>query len=145
MLPAMKARLLVPLLAAAALAASAAEPKRPRLELRVMPVMGPPSTEFLFVADLKGGSDSEDFHCVTLEWQWDKNDASVQEPECPAFQAGVTKIERRFSQSRAFADEGARNVTLLLTKNGKTLARASASLRVTWEKKPPSVGIGTVR
>jgi len=115
--------------------AFAAETKKPRLELRGLPALGSPSTEFLFVADLKGGADSEDFYCPTLAWQWGKEeDASVQEPECEPFKAGVTRIERRFSQSRRFADEGPRSVTLVLSKNGKILARATASVRVTWEK-----------
>src|SRR5687767_4497739 len=106
-----------------AVSAFTAEPKKPRLELRGMPVMGPPSTEFLFVADLKGGDEREDFYCPTLEWQWGKEDASVQEPECAPYQAGVTRMERRFSHSRAFPDEGSRTVTLILTKDGKTLAK----------------------
>jgi len=122
-----------------------AEPKKPRLELRVMPLLGPPSTEFLFIAELKGGDDSEGFYCPTLEWQWGKEDASVQEPECPSYQAGVTKMERRFTHSRAFPDEGSRTVTLTLTKDGKTLAKATTSLRVTWEKKGPTGSIGGVR
>ena len=125
-----------------AVLAFSAEPKKPRLELRVMPLLGPPSTEFLFIAELKGGDDSEGFYCPTLEWQWGKEDASVQEPECPSYQAGVTKMERRFSHSRAFPDEGSRTVTLILTKDGKTLAKATTSVRVTWEKKGPTGSLG---
>lgn len=104
--------------------------------------MGPPTTEFLFVADLKGGPETEALYCPTLEWEWGPQDTSVQEPECPPFQPGVTRIERRFSFSRTFAAEGQRTVTRFLRKDGKVLARASASFRVTWEKKPPT---GTFR
>jgi len=120
---------------------AAAESKKPQLTLRVMPQLGTPSTEFLFVGDLKGGSDSGELYCPTLEWQWGPQDASVQEPECAPFQAGVTRIERRFSISRTFP-EGPRTATLALRKGDKLLARASVSFRVTWEKKPPT---GTFR
>lgn len=121
--------------------AGAAEPKRPKLDLRVIPLMGPPSTEFVFVADLKGGADAEDFYCPTLEWQWDSQDTSLQEPECPPFQPGVTRVERRFSMTRTFTTEGSRSATLVLRRGDKVLGRASASFRVTWEKKPPSATI----
>jgi hypothetical protein len=94
-----------------------AEPKKPRLELRVMPLLGPPSTEFLFIAELKGGDDSEGFYCPTLEWQWGKEDASVQEPECPSYQAGrdedgatlhpLARVPgRRIAHRHADPDEG---------------------------------------
>ena len=125
------------LLFAASLLASpapAAESKKPQLDLRVMPRVGLPSTEFVFVADLKGGPETEALYCPTLEWEWGPQQTSVQEPECPPFQPDVTRIERRFSASRTFAADGQRSVTLILRKDGKVLARASASFRVTWEK-----------
>lgn len=111
-----------------------AESKKPQLDLRVMPRVGLPSTEFLFVADLKGGPETEALYCPTLVWEWGPQQTSVEEPECPPFQPGVTRIERRFSASRTFAAEGERRVTLLLRKDGKPLARASASFRVAFEK-----------
>jgi hypothetical protein len=140
------AALLGALLSLPSLSSLAAEPKKPKLELRASPLMGPPTTEFTFVAELKGGDDAEAFYCPRLEWRWnDDDDASVNEPECPPFEAGVTKPERRFSTTHRFTNEGSRRVRLTLSKDGKVLGVADVSVRVTWEKKPPRLGVETVR
>lgn len=118
--------------------AVAGDAKRPKLTLRVLPQWGPPSTEFLFLAVLKGGADTPDLYCPTLDWQWGPQDTSVQEQECPPFEAGVTRIERRFSTSHRFSREGPRAVTVVLRSGDEVLLRASVSFRVTWEKKPPT-------
>jgi hypothetical protein len=123
---------------AVASSALAGDAKRPKLTLRVAPQWGPPSTEFLFVAVLKGGADTKDLYCPTMDWQWGPQDTSVQEQECPPFEPGVTRIERRFSASHRFSGEGPRNVTLVLRSGDVVIDRASVSFRVTWEKKPPS-------
>lgn len=139
MLPVMTPSWSWPLLAVAISAGGAAGgTKRPSLDLRVVPQWGSPSTEFLFVGLLKGGADTEDLHCPTLEWQWDSTERSVQEGECPPFEPGVTRVERRFSIGHRFGSEGSRTVALVLKKNDKVLARGEVSFRVTWEKKPPS-------
>jgi hypothetical protein len=125
--------------------AFAADAKKPRLDLRVMPRQGPPTTEFLFVAELKGGPDSEDFYCPTLEWDFGGGDTSSHEPECPPFLQGVTAIERRFSVSRMITVEGERKARVVLRKGEKVLGQASAVYRVTWVKKPPTGGVGIIR
>jgi hypothetical protein len=127
--------LVVVLMASAAVAGGV---KRPKLRLRVLPQWGPPSTEFLLAADLKGRPDNEDLYCPTMEWQWGPQDTSIQVQECPSFQKGVTPIERHFSTRHRFGGEGAHTVTLVLRKGDEVLARASVSVRVTWEKKPPT-------
>ena len=133
------------LLSSLAASAMAAESKKPRLDLRAYPRQGPPTEEFVFVAELKGGEDGEALYCPELEWRWDKDAASVQESDCPSFSAGATAIERRFRFSRRFSEEGARTVSLSLRKDGKLLATANVSIRVTWEKKPPQLGVQTIR
>ena len=117
---------------------SGADAKRAKASLRVVPQIGSPSTSFLFVADLKGGADTEDLHCLIAEWDWGSQDTSVQESECSPFQPGATRIERRYSTTRTFSTEGVRTVTLFLRKGNKLVARDSISFRVTWEKKPPT-------
>jgi len=113
--------------------ADAARSKAPQLTLRVSPLLGPPTTEFLFVGELKGGAETEELYCPTLEWRWGVQEISLQEPECPPFQAGVTRIERRFSFTRRFS-EGTRVAALVLHKGNKVLARASVSFSVSSDK-----------
>jgi hypothetical protein len=130
-------------LVAAALVSQAAlggDKKGPGLRLRVVPQWGPPSTEFLLVADLKGGVDSEELYCPTAEWQWGPQDTSVEDAECPPFEAGVTPVVRRFSTHHTFKEGGprTRTVTLVLRKGEKVLARASTQVLVSWEKTPPA-------
>ena len=133
------------MLAALAASAPAAGSKKPRLDLRVYPQQGPPSEEFVFIGELQGGDEGEALYCPELEWRWDKDAASVQESDCPPFQAGVTPVERRFRFSRRFAEEGTRTISLVLRKDGKQLVAARVSIRVTWDKKPPSLGVQTIR
>jgi hypothetical protein len=125
--------------------AARAGPKKPSLDLRASPKMASPSTPFLFVATLSGGTDSEELHCLTAEWNWgEAAENGVHEPECEPFQPGVTKIERRFRFERRFGTEGPRDVELLLRKGDRVIARSKVSVRVTWDAKPPKLGIDTI-
>ena len=121
--------------------ATGGDAKRLTLDLRVVPRIGPPSTDFVFVADLKGGVDGRELYCPTLEWQWDSDDTSVEEGNCPPYEAGVTPVQRHFSITHRFPAETSRDVMLVVRQGDKVLARANVSVRVTWEKKPPTATI----
>jgi len=129
-------------LAALVAAVAAAGPKKPSIELKVLPQMGSPATTFLFVVTLSGGVDSEELHCLTLEWAWDAGDNSTSEGECEPFEPGRTRIQRRFTTERQFRTEGPRRVEVVVRKGERTVARSSTTVRVTWEKKPPQFGVG---
>src|SRR3954468_17400239 len=78
-----------------------AKPKKPKLDLRAAPRMTSSPASVFFTAELQGGTDTEEFHCPTLEWDWDDGAHSTHEADCPPYQAG-TPIERRFTAEHIF-------------------------------------------
>ena len=64
--------------------------KRPSLSLRAMPRFAFSPVNVLFVAELQGGDDIEDYYCPEVEWEWDDGGKSVKEADCPPFVAGET-------------------------------------------------------
>lgn len=130
----MKARQALLILIAAALAtgATAGGPKgkKPALEIRPAPRFGFSPMHVLFTAELKGGDDVEDYYCPELEWRWDDGGKSLKEADCPAFEAGVTKIERRFTNEHDFKDSGVYTIELTLRKADRLIARQTVSVTV---------------
>jgi hypothetical protein len=117
-------------LAAATVASANEKPKKPRWDVRVTPRFAfSPVTVFL-TAELTGGDDSEDYHCPEIEWDWDDGGKSVHEADCSPFEAGVTKIERRFTAEHEYRRAGVYNVKATLRRAGKSLAAASARVTV---------------
>jgi hypothetical protein len=130
----MREALLLILAAAAAVAApvtaGAPKSKKPTLEIRPTPRFGFSPMHVLFTAELKGGDDIEDFYCPELEWRWDDGGKSLKEGDCPAFEPGVTKIERRFTNEHDFKDSGIYTIELTLRKADRLIARQTVSVTV---------------
>jgi hypothetical protein len=130
----MRARGGVGAVAALALAASVAvaadaKPKKPRLELRATPRMAFSPVNVFLTAELSGGDDVEELYCPELEWEWDDGGKSTQESDCPPFEAGVSKIERRYSTDHEYRRAGVYNVKVTMRRTGRNIA--SATVRVT--------------
>jgi hypothetical protein len=105
------------------------KPKKPELELRATPRMAFSPVNILLTGELKGGDDVEEMYCPELEWDWDDGGKSVREPDCPPFEAGVTKIERRFSEEHNYRRAGVYTVKLTLKHSGHSLV--TQTVRVT--------------
>ena len=119
------------LAASAAQPAYAAEPKlkKPRLELRATPRMAFSPVRILLTAELTGGSDVEDYYCPEIEWEWDDGGKSVHEADCQPFEAGVTRIERRFTADHHYSKAGVYNVKVTMRRTNRPIA--TSSVRVT--------------
>lgn len=115
--------------AAAGLAAADTKPKKPRLDLRATPRMAFSPVNVFFTAELTGGDDVEEYYCPELEWEWDDGGKSTQEADCNPFEAGKTKIERRFTSDHEYRRAGVYNVKVTMRRTGKSTA--AASVRVT--------------
>jgi hypothetical protein len=115
---------------AAPATASAPKGKKPTLEIRPAPRFGFSPMHVLFTAELKGGDDVEDYYCPELEWLWDDGGKSLKEADCPAFEAGVTKIERRFTNEHDFKDSGIYTIQLTLRKADRLIARQTIQVTV---------------
>jgi len=122
--------ILVAALAAAAPAADEPKLKKPKLDVRATPRMAFSPVNVLLTAELTGGDDVEEFYCPEIEWEWDDGGKSVHEADCPEYQAGVSKIERRFTATHDYRKAGAYNVKITMRRANKTLAQTTIKITV---------------
>src|SRR6185436_9170548 len=83
--------------------AEAAKPKKPKLDLRATPRMAFSPVNVLLTAELTG----------------------VHEADCPEYEAGVSKIERRFTAEHEYGKAGLYNVKLTMRRANRTLAQTT--------------------
>jgi len=104
--------------------------KKPHLDLRSSPRMGFSPLHVLLTAELAGGDDVEEMHCPEIEWDWDDGGKSVHEADCAPFEAGVTKIQRRFTAEHDYPRAGAYRVKATMRKANRTLLVATVTVTV---------------
>jgi PKD repeat protein len=122
------AALAVPTIGSAA--ANEAKPKKPKLDLRATPRMAFSPVNVLLTAELTGGDDVEEYYCPELEWDWDDGGKSVHEADCPEYEAGKTKIERRFTEEHEYGKAGTYNVKVTMRRANRTLAQTTVKITV---------------
>jgi hypothetical protein len=110
-------------------AAKDGKPKKPHLELRAAPRMGTSPVSIFFTAELKDGTDSEEYHCPSLEWDWSDGARSTHESDCQPYQEG-TPIERRFTAEHLFAHEGNYDVKVTLRNGDRVIASSRVQITV---------------
>ena len=129
------------LLAGAALAAPAGhggavlaqddDEGEPRLTLRASPRVGFAPADILFVAELRGGADDwEEFYCASIQWDWDDDTRSESTPDCDPYEAGTSRIRRRFSTRHRFEYAGRYNVRFRLLQRDDPVAAARTSVEL---------------
>lgn len=111
------------------------KPKKPRLEVRAIPVMGMAPVEVLLLIDLKGGDELEDFYCPEIEVLWDDGGKSVQESDCPPFEPG-TQITRHFSAGHEYRRGGEFEVRVRLRRADRVVSSAHVRVSI----RPPLGG-----
>jgi PKD repeat protein len=104
--------------------------KKPKLDLRATPRMAFSPVNVLLTAELTGGDDVEEYYCPELEWDWDDGGKSVHEADCPEYEAGVSKIERRFTAEHEYGKAGLYNVKLTMRRANRTLAQTTIKITV---------------
>jgi hypothetical protein len=118
-------------LALLALASSgtAADGKKPRLDLRASPRIVFSPARVLLTAELVGGEATEDFHCPGIDWDWGDGTHSFHEEDCPPFAPGM-ELERRFTATHAYAVPGDYRVRVVLRRANRSVAAAGTSVSV---------------
>lgn len=111
-------------------AASEQKLKKPALNLRAAPRFSFSPANVLFTAELTGGDDVEEFYCPELLWEWDDGGKSVQEPDCDPFEAGKTKIERRYTAEHEFRQASTYTVRVSLKRTGRAFAVQTVRITV---------------
>ena len=98
---------------------------RPELTLRASPRVGFAPADILFVAELRGGADDwEEFYCASIEWDWDDDTRSESTPDCDPYEAGTSRIRRRFSMRHRFEYGGRYEVRFRLLNRDDPVASA---------------------
>ena len=111
-------------------AKDAPKQKRPALEVRVSPRFGFSPVLAHLTAELKGGDEIEEYYCPEIEWEWDDGGKSVQEPDCPPFEAGKTPMERRYTAEHEYRRAGSYTIRFAMRRGNRTLAQGSVRLTV---------------
>jgi hypothetical protein len=106
------------------------KPKKPALELRVVPRMAFSPVNAFFTAELTGGDDVEDLYCPEVLWEWGDGGKSIQEADCDPFEPGKTKIQRRFTAEHEYKRAGSYFVKVSLRRSEHVVAVASVQLTV---------------
>jgi hypothetical protein len=118
-----------------ALPAKEPKPKKPKLEVRAVPMMAMAPVEVLLLVDLKGGDDLEEFYCPELEVIWDDGGKSSQEPDCPPFGPG-TQITRHFSLGHEYHRGGEFEVRVRLRRADRIVSSTQVRVSI----RPPLGG-----
>jgi hypothetical protein len=121
--------------AGAPAAAKDAKPKKPKLEVRAVPMMAMAPVEVLLLIDLKGGDDLEEYYCPEIEVLWDDGGKSSQEADCPPFQPG-TAITRHYSLSHEYRNGGEFEVRVRLRRAERIITSTQVRVSV----RPPLGG-----
>jgi hypothetical protein len=107
--------------------------KKPTLTLKATPPISFSPATIRVAAQLTGGPDDyEELYCPTIEWDWGDGTTSESAADCEPYQAGVSKIARRFSTSHVYnyADQSRFRIQVRLKRDTKVVLSASTSIQV---------------
>lgn len=105
--------------------------RKPSLTIKATPPISfSPATIRVSAALVGGPDDYEDFYCPTVEWDWGDDTTSENAVDCDPFQAGTTKITRRYSASHVYQRADRYRVVLRLKRGSKTLISANTTVQV---------------
>jgi hypothetical protein len=105
--------------------------KRATLTLKAAPTIAFSPARVVVSAELKGGSsDTDEYYCPSLEWEWGDDTRSESASDCEPFQAGKSSILRRWTASHTFNTAGAYRIILRLRRGTKTIVAGNAAVQV---------------
>lgn len=108
-----------------------AEASKPSLSLRATPTAGLTPLRVRVVAVLRDGSDDyEEFYCASVEWDWDDGTVSERSVDCDPYEAGKSKIQRRFSAEHIFRQRGQHRVSFRLKQRDEVVAFTRVNVQV---------------
>jgi peptide deformylase len=119
-----------------AMISSAGEKKGTRVSLRAAPRVAAAPVTIVFNVELAGGEDGEDLYCPVLEWEWGDGTRSVEDEDCPSFEAGRTPVSRRFTVSHEYRDRARPRVVVTVRKGDRVLGTANVALIIGDRKQP---------
>lgn len=107
------------------------EPKRPSLSLKATPGTGMVPARISATAEFKGGDDDfQDYYCPAIEWTWGDGTVSEAANDCEPYQAGVSQIRRRYTQSHTYKRAGAFRIVFRLKHRDRVLTSQTTMVRL---------------
>lgn len=108
------------------------KPKRPKLTLRSSPVMTFTPATITFTAELRDGDDDfEQYYCTSVEWDWgDGTRSESSSDDCEPYEAGTTKIRRRYAIQHKYNIDGIYDVQFRIKQRDKVVASARTKVTV---------------
>ena len=105
--------------------------KKPSLSLKASPNAGFTPLRVRMSVEVRGGADdAQDFYCPAVEWEWGDDQKSQNSEDCEPYQAGTSKIQRRYSAEHRFNDSGTFNVRFRLKQGSRIVATSSVIVSV---------------
>jgi hypothetical protein len=107
------------------------EPKRPSLSLKATPGTGMVPARISATAEFKGGDDDfQDYYCPSIEWNWGDGTVSEASNDCEPYEAGVSQIRRRYTQSHTYKRPGAFRIVFRLKQRDRVLTSQTTIVRL---------------
>ena len=107
------------------------EPKRPSLALKATPGTGMVPARISATAEFKGGDDDfQEYYCPSIEWNWGDGTVSEASNDCEPYEAGVSQIRRRYSQSHTYKRPGAFRIVFRLKNRDRILTSQTTMVRL---------------
>jgi hypothetical protein len=114
-----------------ALFAQQSTAKKPSLSLKATPALGFSPLRVRAVVDIREGSDDyADFYCAGAEWDWGDGTMSENSSDCDPYEAGKSKIQRRFSGDHTYRQQGQFKIMFKLKQKSRQVAAASTNVEV---------------
>jgi hypothetical protein len=105
--------------------------RKPALSIRASPPISFSPARVRAIAELKGGpDDSQDYYCLSVEWDWGDQTRSEESNDCEPYEPGVSQIARRFSGEHTYHFSGKYRVTVRLKRNNKVVVAANTIVQV---------------
>jgi hypothetical protein len=100
------------------------------VSVKVSPIVGFSPARMVLTADLKGGDDSEELYCASVEWDWGDDTRSEAKTDCDPYEAGKSEIKRHFTIDHTYNVAGDYRVEFRLKQKNKVVARGSTDVKV---------------
>ena len=107
------------------------ENRKPSVALRVNPPVGFTPLRVRVEVDLRGGADDyQEFYCPSIEWDWADGTVSETGDDCAPYEAGKSRIQRRYTATYTFRQAGDYKVYFRMKQRGKVVGATSANVQV---------------
>ena len=103
---------------------------KPKAALRVNPTLIFVPQRIVATAELtEGADDYREYYCPRIEWEWGDDTTSESVEDCEPYQAGVSKIRRRYTADKTYRYTGVYDVIFRMKQGTKTVLTMRQQIR----------------